>query len=275
MLPERAVSGVGGFLVLVGVVGLILGLIIIDSLSRDFEASLEVTQDAVTTIGETIELIDGVEGADSTLRSASAAASSAAGATRDAVSGMEGLVMFMDEELPADIDAIARALPGAIDAADAVDDTLGALSLIGVDYAPEEPFGESLRRIQEALGGLPDDVRSQSTALRRLMPSARALADDVEMLGQDLDELSSSFGDVSGLAESYGGTVADAGATVARAQGSLDRTVLFLRITLILAALAAMAAGAALISLDRRFAVLSLQPADEDADTRVVLLDER
>lgn len=273
MLSKRGLLFAGTFLVVLGLVGLIIGLMLIDSLTSDFRASLEVSESAVHAIGDTVEMIGEVnKGADSTLRSASAAASSAAGATRRAATGLQELAVFLDEELPRDIEAISSALPGAIDAADAIDATLSALSLIGVDYAPEEPFGDSLRRVEGALEELPEEIRNQSSSLSLIVPSAETMAEDVETLAGDLDELNRELGDLDELANSYALTVIEAEAAIENAGSSLDRTVLSLHIALILAALAASVVGLALINVDRRLSVLSsTQPTGDE----VVLIDGR
>lgn len=272
-----SVSGAGVFMIGAGVIGLILGMLLVGSLTRDFRASLDVSRSAIGTIGETVEMIEEMnEAASGTLSSASAAAASAADSTRDAVDGLEDLAVFMEEDLPADLAAIRSALPGAIDAADAVDTTLGALSLIGVDYAPEEPFGESLRRIEQALDRLPEEVRSQGSSFGLLVPSARSMADDVEELAADLEELNLALLEVDGLADSYTVTISEAEATVENASSSLDRTVLFLRLIVVVAAIAAVVMGLALLDINRQLAGLyeTVIPGAHH-DDGVVLIDER
>ncbi|MFP4554619.1 MAG: hypothetical protein ACLFRT_12265 [Actinomycetota bacterium] len=273
-----SVSGAGVFMIAAGVIGLILGMLLVGSLTHDFRASLDVSRSAIGTIGETVEMIAEVnEGAGTALSSASTAADSAADSTRDAVVGLEDLAVFMEEDLPADLEAIRIALPGAIDAADAVDSTLGALSLIGVDYAPDEPFGESLRRIEQALDQLPEEVRNQGSSFGLLVPSARAMADDIEILATDLQELNSALLEVDELADSYTITVSEAEATVEDASSSLDRTVLFLRLIVVVAAMAAVVLGLALLDIDRRIAGLyeDARPGVPHAGSEVVLIDER
>lgn len=273
-----SVSGAGVFMIVAGVIGLILGMLLVGSLTRDFRASLDVSRSAIGTIGETVEMITEVnEAASGTLSSASTAADSAADSTRDAVDGLEDLAVFLEEDLPADLEAIRSALPGAIDAAEAVDTTLGALSLIGVDYAPDEPFGESLRRIEQALDQLPEDVRSQGSSFGLLVPSARSMADDVEEFAMDLEELNATLLELDGLADTYTVTVSEAEATVESASLSLDRTVLFLRLIVVVAAMAAVVVGLALLDIDRKLAGLyeEARPGSHHDDSGVVLLDER
>jgi methyl-accepting chemotaxis protein len=252
------VFGAGVLVIVLGAIGLGVGLLVVESLTSDLRASLVVSRSAVETIADTVDIAaELAEGTTDAMRSASQAAWRAGGATRDAATGIYGVSSFLQNDLPEDIEAIRRAMPGAIGAADAVDSTLGALAFIGLDYSPEEPFGESLRRIQTALDELPDEMRAQSEALELLAPAAEEVAGDVEGLAADLDELSSTLVEVDGLAESYSTTVMQAREAVAETELSLDRTVLFLRVTLVLAAVGAAVVGYALITIDRALPVAS------------------
>lgn len=241
--------------------GLILGLLLVDSLTEDFEASIDVSQSAIASIGDTIDVVNDLAGGTSAaIEAASQSASSAAETTRDASVGIHNVADFLDSELPEDIEAIQSALPGAIGAADAIDSTLGALSFFGVDYSPEESFGVSLRRVQTALVTLPDEIRSQSETLRSLAPSADDLADDVEGLAQSLEELSDGLSGVDALTDSYAGTVAEAEAAIDQTGSSLDRTILLLRSLVVLTAAAGAVVGLALISVDRALGRLVADP---------------
>ncbi len=252
---SRAATGVrtaGIFMLVASVGGLILGLLLVDSLTEDFEASIDVSRSAIASIGDTIDVVNDLAGGTSAaIEAASRSASSAADTTRDASVGIHNVADFLDSELPEDIEAIESALPGAIGAADAIDTTLGALSFFGADYSPEEAFGVSLRRVQTALATLPDEIRSQSETLRSLAPSADALADDVEGLAQSLEELGDGLAGVDALTDSYAGTVAEAEAAIDQTGSSLDRTILLLRLLVVLSAAAGVVVGLALISVDR------------------------
>jgi methyl-accepting chemotaxis protein len=258
-------------MILLGVIGLVVGLMVIESSTSDLRASLEVSRSAVRTIGDTVDIAaELAEGTTDAMRSASRAAASAGAATRNAAEGIDGVASFLRQDLPEDIDAIRRALPGAIGAADAIDSTLGALSFVGLDYSPEEPFGESLRRIQSALDELPAEVRAQSEALALLAPAAEEVAGDVEDLAADLDELRLTLVDVDQLAESYSATVIQAETAVTDTGLSLDRTILFLRIMIVLAALGAVILGYALITIDRSLRTRPFSDAVPRSTTGVV-----
>lgn len=258
----KGVREAGMFMLVASVGGLILGFLLIDSLTEDFEASIEVSRSAIASIGDTIDVVNDLAGGTSAaIEAASESASTAADTTRDASVGIQNVADFLDSELPEDIEAIQSALPGAIGAADAIDRTLGALSLFGVDYSPEEAFGVSLRRVQTALATLPDEIRSQSETLRSLAPSADALADDVEALARSLEELGDGLSGVDALTDSYAGTVAEAEAAIEQTGSSLDRTILLLRLLVVLTAAAGAVVGLALISVDRALGRLVVDPS--------------
>ncbi len=242
----------GYLLIVLGLLGAILGSMLIASLTADFRASIEVSRSAIASIGETVDVIDDVAIATTeSIGSISRSASSAAATTESARDGLANVAEFLDRGLPRDIEAIQGALPGAISAADAIDTTLGALALFGVNYAPEEPFGDSLRSVQDTLANLPEEIRQQSASIQTLVPLADTLASDVSDLAQSLEDLESRLSGVQALAATYDATIVEAQMALEGTDQSLGRTVLLLRIVLGLASAGSVVVGLALISIHR------------------------
>jgi ABC-type transporter Mla subunit MlaD len=238
--------------VLLSVFGLVLGLFLVESLSSDFRSSVSVSQSAIDAISETIEAVDDV--ADGTSQSLSSASTSVSGvsSTVDATaSAIEGVADFLDQELPETLESVRTAMPAAIQAANAVDGTLRALSLFGVDYDPEEPFGESLSRIETALAALPDQLRTQSATLRLLIPSAAGLAEEADNLSVSIKGLTDSLDGFTNLTGSYRVTLGEARATIERTSESVDDRIWLIRIVIIVAGATGVAVGIALISMGR------------------------
>jgi ABC-type transporter Mla subunit MlaD len=238
--------------VLLSVFGLVLGLFLVESLSSDFRSSVSVSQSAIDAISETIEAVDDV--ADGTSQSLSSASTSVSGvsSTVDATaSAIEGVADFLDQELPETLESVSTAMPAAIQAANAVDGTLRALSLFGVDYDPEEPFGESLSRIETALAALPDQLRTQSATLRLLIPSAAGLAEEADNLSVSIKGLTDSLDGFTNLTGSYRVTLGEARATIERTSESVDDRIWLIRIVIIVAGATGVAVGIALISMGR------------------------
>lgn len=250
--PVPGVLAAGYSLIALGLVGMVVGSLLIESLTADFRSSLRVSRSAITSVGETVEVVESVALATAdSISSISRSAASAAATTETARDGLAGVAEFLDQDLPSDIDGIQAALPGAISAADAVDATLGALTLFGVGYAPDEPFGDSLRRVRDTLQTLPDQIREQGSSVRALVPLADTLAGDVSELASSLDALETRLTEVQRLAASYNTTIEEAEAAVENTDRSLDRTVLLLRVVLGVAAAGSIITGLALISIQR------------------------
>jgi hypothetical protein len=246
------IRAAGMTMIAVGILGLVLGLVLIQALTSDLRATVGATGSAVDTIEETVIVVgDLADGASGALTSASDAAASAADATALTSEALVEVATFLEGELAPNVEAIHRSIPGAIDAADAIDSTLGALSLFGLDYSPEEPFAESLRRIESALDGLPAEIRGQAEVLKDLGPAAGGAASDVTVLADDLAEMTATLGEMKALSARYAASVTEAETAVDETAGSLDQTVLLLRVVVVLAALGAAIVGIALISIDR------------------------
>lgn len=85
-------------------------------------------------------------------------------------------------QIPESIRAIERAMPGLIDAAAVIDDSLSTLALLGVDYDPETPFDDALREVQTSLDGLADEVSTQGATLERLVPEMEEVSSTASSL---------------------------------------------------------------------------------------------
>ncbi|MGH8946125.1 MAG: hypothetical protein ACRDVL_08250 [Acidimicrobiia bacterium] len=233
-------------------VALVIGLVLVESLFTDLSASFRVSQSAVEAISETVEVVDAsVAGIDESLDAASASLASVATATEIATEGLTEAANFLDEDLPNDIEAILISMPAAIQTAAAIDNTLSALAFFGVDYSPEEPFDDSLRRVQRALADLPGELRAQSKTIRALTPALGELGIQTEQLAEAIDEIETDLSEIRQLAGSYRVTVEEAQASIEETNSSLNDTAWLLRLLLVLLALGGVAVGSALISLGR------------------------
>lgn len=271
---RKFIRGAGRSMVVIGVLALVGGFVLVQSLTADLRASVAVTTAAVETIEETVTIAaDLADGAIDAMGSASDAADDAAAATRSASDGMAELASFLEVELAQNVEAIRQAMPGAIGAATAIDSTLGALSFVGLDYSPQEPFADSLRRIETALDELPAGITEQSEVLAELGPSAGEVASSVSTLAEDMDDLTLTLAQMNELSEQYESTVAQAQVALEETADSLDRTIFLLRCIVILAAAAAVVVGVSLLSVDRIVALLI--DHGEPSSTEVAVVGRR
>jgi hypothetical protein len=211
-----------------------------------------VSQSAVNAISETVDVVDdSVTRIDESLDAASASLVSLATAAEIANEGLTDVADFLEEDLPADIDAILISMPAAIQTASAIDNTLSALAFFGVDYNPEEPFDDSLRRVQNALAGMPGELRVQSDTIRALIPAVAELGVQTERLAGAIDEIEADLAEIHQLVGSYRVTVEEAQTSIEETTSNLGNKAWLLRLLLVLVAIGGVVVGSALISLGR------------------------
>ncbi len=258
--PNRAgwVRFTGLAVIFLSITGLIVGLSLTRSLGDDLGSTVSVSRSALEAINETIEVVDMVA-ADtaSSLESAAGSVDSASATVEGAISSIEQMADFLDEELPGTIESIQATMPAAIQTANAIDSTLSTLALFGVDYDPDEPFGESLARVSVALISLPTELRAQSESLRSLLPSAEQLATETGELSDAMGELTRSLEGFTNLTGRYETTLVEADLVIDRTDASVNRTLWLIRGLVLIVAVAGVGVGAALISVARALETLA------------------
>jgi hypothetical protein len=249
---RAGLTALGSITIVASLTALILGLILVESLADDLRATTTLSRTAVGVIGDTIEVLDDAAAAiDQSLDAAVGSVEGASSTASAAATGLEEVADFLDGELPEQLEAAHQAMPAAIQAAAAIDGTLSALSLLGVDYSPPEPFDVSLQRMEAALAGLPDQLRAQSQSIRDLAPAAEQLATESGRLAEGLSALQEDLGDLQGLTATYQASVEQAERTIADAESSLSGSTWLLRGLIAAAAIAGLAVGAALVLIGR------------------------
>lgn len=232
--------------------GLIAGLFLVQSLGGDLRSSVTVTRSALEAISQTVETVDGI--AQSTAASIDAAAEGAQSASEtadDAVAALQSISSLLDNEIPETVESVTRSMPAAVQAANAVDGTLRALSFFGVDYDPEARFGESLAEVNTALISLPQELRAQSESIRAVISSAEALADDTESVASSIQALGSSLEGFTTLTTSYQSTIAEAEITIDESGESIETSIWLLRLLVIGGAVAGLAIATVLFVMGR------------------------
>lgn len=250
--PTRPTAGLfaryaGATIVALSALGLVGGLVLVESLADDARASVSVSRSALEAIGETVAAVDEVAAdTSSSLDAASASITQVSVTVDEAVTALEGVADFLEVELPDTLDAVQMSMPAAIQTANVVDGALRTLSLFGVDYDPEETFGVALSRVSTALESLPDEVRAQSDGLRELIPPTSRLAVESDRLAESMTALKESLGGFTALTDDYEVTLAEAEATIAGTNSSIDSSIWMIRALVVGAGLVGMAAGASL-----------------------------
>jgi ABC-type transporter Mla subunit MlaD len=234
----RTLVVVGWIAIVASVIGLVLGLVMVGNLSDYLEESVGVTDSALVAVEETLGLIESVA---SELEGAIGGAAQSIGAISEAAASASGdldaVADFLDEDLSASIQALLDTMPAAIQTAGVIDSTLNALSFIGVDYDPAQPFDESLIAVEAALEGIPAQLATQAEAIRGLVPVSQQFAEDAAATAESFETLS--------------GELDQAQAVVERTRSSLSTTTWLLRLIIVLMTVTGVALGLGLLTLGR------------------------
>jgi hypothetical protein len=235
-----------------GVVGLIattlfavVGWILVGRVSGALLTTFEPMSEVVVNISDTI-------GASQRLVSRTTEAlTSIEGATRSTASTVESVNEILGEtaalaggEIADSLDSAVGSLPGVISTARVVDRTMRTLSLLGVDYDPDQPLDESLAELEASLRPVPDQIRDQA----ELLEDARS---DIDLIVSDAGELAAvllrarvELRGVEQVLADVAANAADASAGVQAIESDLDTYETAARALMLLATIALLVAAA-------------------------------
>lgn len=235
-LAGKAMLVVGGVGVVVSIVGSVVGLRFLTELDRALEGSFGLTAQAVEALGSSVHLAEdtvvvlqrGLQQAESTTRDLAVAfedAETALGATAD----------LSQDQVAGSLEAVELALPTLIEVGALMDRTLSALNAVpfAPEYRPVEPFDESLRSLQRAMEGLPDDLREQAALIRGGQESLGDVREGTETIADDLGDLHAQLGSALRLLRDYAATAGEAGDLMEHSDARLSRQLAAARILVV------------------------------------------
>jgi hypothetical protein len=266
----KTLVAVGVISIVASAIGLVLGLIMVGNLSNYLEESVGVTESALGAVEETLGLIESVSTeVEEAIGSAADSIASVSEAAGSASGDLESVAAFLDGELQDSIQALLDTMPAAIQTAGVIDNTLSALSFVGVNYNPDQPFDDSLRAVEAALEGIPLQLATQAGAIRGLVPISEQFAADAAATAESFETLSTELATSQEVVDSYRTTLHQAQAVVERTRSSLSTSTWLLRLIIVLMTVTGVALGIGLYILGR--ATQPQEPAEHDGfDASVV-----
>ncbi|MGH8913116.1 MAG: hypothetical protein ACRDZM_01215 [Acidimicrobiia bacterium] len=243
-------AGITGLIA--SVAGLVLGLVLVDSVSEDLGDSVGLSASALLAIEETLGVVEMIAAdVDEGLVAAADSIAAASQASATASGRLGDVADFLDGDLQTDIEALRGSMPAAIQAAGAIDDTLRALALFGVDYDPEQPFDVSLMAVEDALTELPSELSAQAESIRALVPASQQFSADASALAESFTDLGDDLAGSQEIIDSYRLTLDQAQRVVDDTGSSLTLNTWLLRFLAVSLALGGAALSLGLIRLGR------------------------
>jgi len=233
----------------------VAGWIVVGRVSQDLRETFDPLNDVVRDIAETIAASETLVGRTTDALSSIESATISTTRTIESVNELLGeTAELAGNEIADSLETAVETLPGLTATAQVVDRTMRALSLIGVDYDPDQPLDEALADLETSLRPVPGQIRDQA----RLLQQARA---DIDRIVTEGDTLAAVLLEARIELTAAQQVLADTAANAADAAGgvtaiteALDGYAVMARVLVVVAALA-IAAGAAtplLIGLDYR-----------------------
>jgi hypothetical protein len=201
---------------ILGIVGGVGGAVVgWAAVSASADAAVTTSDEAAAALESVVELTSSLDGTlasvtdalrdvQITVADGSVRLTQLAAATGD-------LADVVSSDVPRAVDGVVDALPSLVATAGVVDTTMRTLSLIGVDYTPDEALDDALVRIQDELAVIPPRLRAQSGRL--------------EAAADGLSSFSSSALDVSTQIAGIRAALAEAGRLVGTVEASSREAV--------------------------------------------------
>lgn len=209
-----AVTGLG-----ISVAGVIVGRQLIDNIGAGLDQTLALSVESLDNIEDTLLLTkqtirqvnDGVETVEGTALNLSRTLNE----TRPLLGQLSQVA---SEDLPASLEAIQSAIPTVSDAAAAIDDTLVTLNNfridqsifgipiqydLGINYAPDVPFDQTIDEVGGSLDGVPQRLRTLKIYLNVASTNLGTASGDMRSISRNLKTINTSVAAVEPLIDEY------------------------------------------------------------------------
>jgi hypothetical protein len=255
-----------GMLGFVGAISItVVAWTLIEDLFDRFGDSLEVTGEALVSVGATLDVADeALETLTATLDTAATATGHAAASSQTVAAAVTETVVIVGEDLPASIEAIRDAMPGLIEASNVIDNTLSGLALIGVPYNPEVPLDEAFAELDRQLAPLPEGLRDNAEIIANLIPEADGFYQETVTLTDQIEMIRLSVLEARSVIDDYQSQTARLDAVVQDTAAGLDEGAFLSRLLVVLggtlaviAMIGIIKAGRAIASLEEKAATVS------------------
>lgn len=207
--------GLGGLLL--SIVGVFVGLRLVDSMAVNLETNLDLLLQSLDTVEETMLLTKTTVGqANASLATVGETAVNVSQAIEDTQPLLRQATVVATENVPDSLEHVEAAIPALSDVAATIDSVLTTLSEfrienalfgidlgLGIEYDPPVPFQESVDNIGTSLEGVPESLRSLRGNLEVTEDNLMLISENVAELANNLDAVSESVAEIEPLIDDY------------------------------------------------------------------------
>lgn len=201
------------------VFGARLGHALVDRVAANFEQTLLLTSQSLDTVSETLVLAkSSIADVNTVMETAETTADDLAQTVSDSRPLLGQISNVTSEQVPDSLETIQAAFPSLEQVAGVIDRTLVTLNNfridetilgfnlqydLGVDYAPEVPFDQSVRELGEGLEGLPESLRTLQIYINVTNDNLLTVSQDIRNLADDLNTVNGRITELEPIIDEY------------------------------------------------------------------------
>lgn len=221
----RIMVTIGILGIVVSLIGMVVGRMLISQVHDSVDDSLLLTQDALTSIADTVALTgEIIVDVQAGLETTQDALSTAQQSFDQGVAALDSVEAFAGDSLPKTLEAVSAVLPTVEGIAGSIDNALRAISRapFGPDYDPAVPFDDAIGQLDDAIAPLPDQLRTLAGDLGEITKGSAALSAEVADLVAELGSLNDRLDEAVPLLIEYAVTTDEARVLAERSRNDLD-----------------------------------------------------
>ncbi len=235
----------GLVLLVIGLLGVLLsigGIVYsgraVDAVVKVLDDSLGLTGTSLTTVADTLVLARGTIGdVNTSLVTVEVTADSLAKTIEDTQPLLAEVAQITGEDAPNSIESVQQAIPAVAEVAGVIDDTLITLNAfkieeeilgfelnydLGVNYAPQVPFDETVSGLGTSLDGFPDRLRELEPSLMAANANLGDVSRNIYAVSDDLAVINGRVAEVEPLLGEYIALVQNINTTITTTQGTIQ-----------------------------------------------------
>lgn len=209
--------GLGG--IVLAIFGARMGYRLVDRIATNFDETLQLTSQSLDTVLETLALAKrSIADVNTVMDTAESTADDLAQTVTDTRPLLGQISDVASTQVPDSLETIQQAFPSLEQVAGVIDSTLTTLNNfridenilglnlqydLGVDYAPEVPFDQSVKELGEGLEGLPESLRTLEIYINVANNNLQTVSQDIRNLADDLSTVNGRINELDPILDEY------------------------------------------------------------------------